>query len=203
MTARSVDYAALHRDSPVARAVDVVGPVRVTDSLRADIAHRVSRRDLARAYGLGVCSATAGLAADQHQHASGLWPELTPADYLAEWITTACQWHTTGGSRVSDAVDPDGADVHAASRLARLDQQAAELEAVAPAWFTDWACRLVHPPKWEYLIELGGHQWLGEPVPVRPDHEWASKMDGQWARRIRSGEHVDAVVRALEPVEQF
>jgi len=88
---RSATYWARHPDSPLARACSDVGAVRVSDTLRADIAHRVSTTDLRRAYALGVISATDGLLPDVHQHDSGLWPDLSPADYLAEWITTAGQ----------------------------------------------------------------------------------------------------------------
>lgn len=117
-------YAHKHRDSPIAKACSDVGAVLVTSSVRSDIAHGVSRRDLARAYGLGVCSASHGFPADVHQHASGLWPELSPADYLVRWVETALQWATVHNGQAGSI---DEQDAWEATRVAQLDQWAEKM----------------------------------------------------------------------------
>lgn len=189
-------YSDVHPDSPIARGYDIAGPVNVPAD-RADIAHSVSVSELRRAYSLGVCSATRGLAPDSHQMETGLAPQIDNAsDYLAWWIGQALSW----ADQPDDigAVNPDESDAWHAARLAQIDQWAAELVTVAPVWFVDWAGRLIHPPKWQHLIELGAAQWLGAPAPHTPGDQWADRMGRQWAARLRSGEHVAAVVRDLE-----
>lgn len=200
MMSTAVDYAGRHSDSPIALACSTVGPVRVVDNLRADIAHGVSTRDLRRAYALGVCSASSGFAPDVHQHDSGLWPDLSPADYLARWIRTALQWADKSMlARMADNCGSlDEQDRYEAARSARLDQWAAELVTVAPAWYVDWLARLIHPPKWGYLVEIGAAQWLGEPKPYRIETDWAEKVRRQWTRRAQGIAQVARVVKALE-----
>lgn len=188
-------YSTCHPDSPIALGFDLAGPVHVPAD-RADIAHAVGRKDLQRAYGLGICSATRGLEPDSHQVATGLWiGEIShPADYLTRWISTGVKYSDIG---TPEGDNPDAEDAYQAARLAQIDQWAAELVGFAPAWFVDWIGRTVHPPKWAYLVEIGAHQWLDAGRPVPPVAGWVDKVDRQWARRIASGEHVDAVVREL------
>ena len=193
----AADYAHKHRDSPIAKACSDVGPLMVTDSVRADIVHAVSLSDLRRAYALGVCSASHGFAADVHQTYSGLWPHLSPADYLAEWVGVACHWHKGIGGETEQCSE-DQAEAWEAQRFASCDQWAAELVTVAPVWYVDWLARLVHPPKWLYLVELGAAQWLGAPAPSAPAEDWGDKVRRQWARRAQGAEQVARVVEALE-----
>lgn len=188
-------YSTCHPDSPIALGFDLAGPVHVPTD-RADIAHAVGRKELERAYGLGICSASHGLAPDVHQVASGLWINevVNASDYLARWISTGVHWSTVDIS----ASNPDEVDAYNADRTARIDQWAAELVTFAPAWYVDWLARTVHPPKWAYLVEQGAHVWLGAPAPYPIADGWVEKVNRQWARRVASGEHVDAVVRELE-----
>lgn len=188
-------YSTCHPDSPIALGYDLAGPVHVPSD-RADIAHAVGRKDLQRAYGLGICSASRGLAPDSHQVATGLWVgEIDhPADYLARWISTGVHWSTVAPADVN----PDAEDAYEADRLARIDQHAAELVDIAPAWYVNWLARTVHPPKRAYLVELGAAAWLDAGAPITPSDGWVDKVNRQWARRVASGEHVDAVVRELE-----
>lgn len=190
-------YSACHPDSPIALGFDHAGPVHVPAD-RADIAHAVGRKDLQRAYGLGICSASRGLEPDCHQVATGLWVgEIDhPADYLAMWITTGVKWAVADIR--SERVDVDAEDAYNADRTARIDQWAAELVTFAPSWYVDWLARTVHPPKWGYLVELGAEQWLEAGTVADPGAEWVGKVQRQWARRIASGEHVDAVVAEIE-----
>jgi hypothetical protein len=175
-------YSARHPESPIALAWDTSGPVHVADHLRADIANAVGRRDLQRAYGLAIISASAGLEPDVHQHETGLWPDIAhPADYLTTWIRTGLQW----ADGTADDVDPDADDKYAEMVAAEVDEWAVELVKCAPAWYLDWAGRLVHPPKYEYLIRLGAHQWLGTAEPADPGTGWSRKIDAQWSRRSR------------------
>lgn len=189
-------YAHLHRDSPLAKACADVGAVLVADSDRADIAHAVGRHELARAYGLGICSRVHGFRPDVHQTYSGLWTSLAPADYLAQWISTGLQW--ADGSTDSRVGSIDEQEAYEAARLAQLDQWAAELVKVGPVWFVDWMQRLIHPPKWQYLVEIGAAQWLGASKPFRHADEWAEKMRRQWTRRAQGIAQVERVVKELE-----
>lgn len=188
-------YAHKHRDSPIAKACGDVGPVQVTSTVRADIAHACGRHELARAYGLGVCSVSHGFAPDVHQHASGLWPELSPADYLVRWVETALQWAQTFDDRVGSVDEEEAYD---AAKLAQIDQWAAELVAVAPVWYVDWLARLVHLPKRRYLVEIGACHFLGAPRPMPVDAEWADKVRRQWQRRAQGIRQVEHVAKALE-----
>ena len=193
-------YSVLHPDSPITLGFDHAGPVHVPTD-RADLAHAVSRKDLATAYGLGVCSATRGLEPDSHQVATGLRLDLThPSDYLAWWVSTALQWHRKPSD---DGENPDEADAYEAARVAQLDQWAAELVAIAPVWFVDWLTRLIHKPKWELLVEMGAQAWLDGPTPRDPQTDWSVKMGRQWARRFESSEIVERVTHGLRDLEEF
>lgn len=189
-------YSTCHPDSPIALGYDLAGPVHVPAD-RADMVHAVGRKDLQRAYGLGICSATRGLEPDSHQVATGLWiGDIShPADYLAKWISTGVHWSAVDNT---PAEDLDAEDEYNAARLAQLDQWAAELCTFTPSWFVDWLVRTVHPPKWAYLVERGAATWLDAGAPLTPAADWATKVDRQWARRIASGEQVDKVVHELE-----
>lgn len=189
-------YAHLHRDSPLAKACADVGAVLVDDSDRADIAHRVGRHELARAYGLGICSKVHGFRPDVHQTYSGLWTNLAPADYLAQWISTGLQWADGDTSTRVGSIDEE--EAYDAARLAQIDQWAAELVATAPAWFVDWMGRLIHLPKWRYLVEIGACHFLGAPRPIKVEAEWADKVRRQWQRRAQGIRQVETVVKALE-----
>lgn len=190
---RGYCYSADHPDSPLAQAWDVCGAVKVTDSLRADIAHCVDRHDLRRAYALGLISKQSGQPADVHQADSGLWPTLSPADYLAEWISVGCAWHLSGGGapRCTEPGDDDNANraaLDALDHAEQVQQWATELVQLdgLPAWWSDWAARLVHPPKFAYLVELGAAAWLGAPAPAVLTEPWAIKVRKQWANRSRT-----------------
>lgn len=192
---RGYCYSADHPTSPLAQAWDVCGPVKVDDRLRADIAHCVDRHDMRRAYALGLISKQSGRPADVHQADSGLWADLTPADYLAEWITVGCAWHVSGGTSAPRCDEPS--DEHNADRALLDDIDHAEQVQVwatdlvglgeqLPAWWSEWAGRLLHPPKFAYLVELGAHTWLDAPAPAALADRWAVKMRRQWANRART-----------------
>lgn len=199
---RQFAYSAQHPLSPLALAWDVAGPVLVTDNLRADVAHAVSKTMWKRAYALGIISTDHGAQADRHQTYSGLWLDLVnPADYLVRWIETGCQWQQGTKRDAMDAraervrQDPDERDAELAAMMAEpecdeLDRWARELAASAdtPAWWVEWASNLVYAPKFEYLVRLGAHAWLGAGEPRDPGTQWADKMRAQWARRSRKCE---------------
>jgi hypothetical protein len=190
MTTAAANYWARHKDSPIAQACGTVGIVRVPDNLRADIASEVSRKDLQRAYGLGIISASAGLAPDQHQVESGLWQDLAPSDYLVNWIKTGCNWSTSNGCSTSSNDRP--AELEAEGQREMLDAWAAELVTVAPSWFVDWLDRTVHAPKFDFLVELGAAEWLGAGAPAIPATDWAGKAARKFTCRTRKNSQVAA-----------
>lgn len=181
---RQFAYSANHPLSPLALAWDVAGPVLVTDNLRADVAHAISKTMWRRAYALGLISTDHGAQADRHQTYSGLWLDLdNPADYLVRWVETGCQWQ--------QGIKQDAMDRRA--ELTREEPEPIdELDAWTrdlmsgddvPAWFTEWASNLVYEPKFTYLMRLGAHAFLGAHAPRSPGTQWSKKMDQQWQRR--------------------
>lgn len=202
---RQFAYSAQHPLSPLALAWDVAGPVLVTDNLRADVAHAVSKTMWKRAYALGLISTDHGAQADRHQTYSGLWLDLVnPADYLVKWIETGCQWQQgTKQDAIDhraelDRQDPDERDAELAEmanaptgdELDRWAVTLADPSSDTPAWWLEWASNLVYAPKFEYLVRLGAHAWLGAGEARDPGTEWAAKMRKQWARRSARCERV-------------
>lgn len=191
-------YSAVHPDSPIARGWDIAGPVRVGD--KSDLVHAVGSTELRRAYGLGIISASSGLPADVHQVETGLRLDLVhPADYLVWWVSQGLQWADQPSTDLT-GVNPDLEDEYESARLARIDQYAAELVQIAPVWFVDWLARLIHPPKWVWLVEQGAHIWLDGDTPRPVDADWFGKMVRQWQRRFESAEIVTRVTEQLREV---
>lgn len=181
---RQFAYSANHPQSPLALAWDIAGPVLVTDNLRADVAHAVDRTMWRRAYALGLISTGHGFRADEHQTYSGLFQDLAnPADYLAKWVETGCQW-AAGEKR--DAIDQRAERTREEPEpVDELDSWAQTLvgSADTPSWWVSWGSNLVYASKFEYLVRLGAHAWLGAPAPRDPGTGWSKKMDAQWIRR--------------------
>lgn len=185
---RQFAYSANHPLSPLALAWDVAGPVLVTDNLRADVAHAVSRTMWRRAYALGLISTDHGMAADRHQTFSGVFQdEANPADYLVKWIETGCQWQQgTKRDAMDSRAERDREEPEIEAETGdELDSWAITLanDVTTPAWWQEWASNLVYQPKFEYLVCLGAHAWLGAPEPRDPGTAWSAKMRAQWARR--------------------
>lgn len=188
---RQFAYSANHPLSPLALAWDVAGPVLVTDNLRADVAHAIDRTMWRRAYALGLISTDHGMPADVHQTYSGMFQdEPNPADYLVRWVETGCQWQQGTKQGAADAraertrEEPEPVD--------ELDSWTRDIYGGAdtPAWWVEWASNLVYAPKFEYLVRLGAHAWLGAGEPRDPGTAWAEKMRKQWARRSARCERV-------------
>lgn len=188
---RQFAYSANHPLSPLALAWDVAGPVLVTDNLRADVSHAVDRTMWRRAYALGLISTDHGFRADEHQTYSGMFQDVAnPADYLVRWIETGCQWAAGEKQGAIDSraertrEEPEPVD--------ELDEWARDLalSATTPAWWQEWAGNLVYAPKFEYLVRLGAHAWLGAVEPRDPGTAWSEKMRKQWGRRSARCERV-------------
>lgn len=193
---RQYAYSANHPDSPLALAWDTTGPVLVADNMRADVAHAIDRTAWRRAYALGLISTDHGLPADVHQSHSGMFQDETnPADYLARWVETGCAWHVGKNRHAMDsrAEQSSYADRQEVDELERVVDEGDELDrwtrelmsgTGVPAFWIEWASRLVYAPKFEYLVRLGAHAWLGAPAPREPGTAWSAKMGRQWVGRV-------------------
>lgn len=164
---RAADYAVVHAASPIADAARKVGAVRLADRMRPEIEHAVSTRDLRRAYGLGILSATTGLAPDVHQQESGLWADVEESEYLVRWIRAgvdATSWDT-------------GRDAWA---------EGAPL-VTPPATVDEYLLRLVCPDKAAFAAACVDALAAGEEMPTC-DAKWCDQVRTRVQKHWRRGD---------------
>lgn len=176
----AADYYHAHRDSPIALACGQVGAVTVSEAIKPEIEHAVGPRDLRCAYGLGIISRLGTCPADVHQHESGLWPDVTPDEYLVRWISTGVKWHRQGPL----ALDPPREswdDLEAAynAPAVAVEPAAVVVRPVRPR-LEAYLQRLVHPPKVDYAYEVLEALESGVAVPELGER-WADDV----VRKVR------------------
>lgn len=177
----AADYYHAHRDSPIALACGQVGAVTVSEAIKPEIEHAVGPRDLRCAYGLGIISRLGTCPADVHQHESGLWPDVTPDEYLVRWISTGVKWHRQGPL----ALDPPREswdDLEAAYNAPAVVVGQVDSVSIRPVRprLDAYLQRLVHPPKVDYAYEVLAAFESGRPVPEL-DERWADDV----VRKVR------------------
>lgn len=161
---RAGAYSARHPQSPIAAAADQVGAVLLADRMRVEVEHVFGVRELRRAYGLGVLSAdaTVGVAPDQHQVLSGLWPELNEDEYLVRWVGLALQSHSAEGDGWATTVAP------------------------APATVDAYVLRLVCPDKAEYAAACADALAEGRAMPTS-SAKWGEQVRVRVCKHWRRG----------------
>lgn len=193
-----------HPDSPIAEAAGgFAGALKITERIRPEIEHAISSRDLRVAYGLGIISTSQGCDPDVHQHATGLWPDVTEDEYTVRWIMTGVDWHRRGGdggiagelARMNARTEDDlsVADVEAmlndeacGTVVAPTDVVGAvSAPMVLPQPMLDYLCRLVYLPKANYAADCAMALALGDPLPA---------CEAAWAAGVR-----DKVCKYMRP----